>query len=332
MQKCATRDANVASLETSGKAGAGVCIHFSTAEVPLADRRDAWLDVTRRFSGPSIVDFGSSQFDGRFVSGKVGDFRCARVKHTARFVERSHRELSCVDPDYYYLYLQMTGQTVVSQDRRQAHLLPGEITLLDSSRPSTLRFGEAEEHLTVFIPREDLKQRMSGHPLRLASGVRGAPAALLSSLIRSAFSAQHSFSMPQNEAVRDCLLGFVAATWQDSDKAFAAEEPAQPLLALIQNYMLGRLDNPSLSPELVAKAHNISVRYVHRLFSAAGTSLCEWLREKRLERCAADLRDPALSAEHITQIAFRWGFNEAAHFSRSFKAVYRCSPRQYRAS
>jgi AraC-like DNA-binding protein len=32
----------------------------------------------------------------------------------------------------------------------------------------------------------------------------------------------------------------------------------------------------------------------------------------------------------ITQIAYRWGFNDAAHFSRSFREAYNTSPRNVR--
>ena len=36
-------------------------------------------------------------------------------------------------------------------------------------------------------------------------------------------------------------------------------------------------------------------------------------------------------AEGITEIAFRWGFNDSAHFSKAFRAEFGQSPRAYRA-
>jgi AraC-like DNA-binding protein len=39
-----------------------------------------------------------------------------------------------------------------------------------------------------------------------------------------------------------------------------------------------------------------------------------------------------MAAEKLTRIAFRWGFNDSAHFSRAFTAEYGVTPREYRDS
>ena len=38
------------------------------------------------------------------------------------------------------------------------------------------------------------------------------------------------------------------------------------------------------------------------------------------------------TATYITEVAYRWGFNDSAHFSRLFKASFGMSPTQYRSS
>src|ERR1700761_4411773 len=48
-------------------------------------------------------------------------------------------------------------------------------------------------------------------------------------------------------------------------------------------------------------------------------------------RCQAEL-DGADTETSITEIAYRWGFNDSAHFSRLFKASFGMSPTQYRSS
>ena len=108
--------------------------------------------------------------------------------------------------------------------------------------------------------------------------------------------------------------------------------PEPALVRDIRRHVAEHLGDPELSPASVARAVGVSVRHLHRLLAGAGAgSLGEWVRRSRLERCAADLRDPALAHENLTQIAFRWGFNDSAHFSRSFRAAYHQAPRDYRA-
>ena len=47
-------------------------------------------------------------------------------------------------------------------------------------------------------------------------------------------------------------------------------------------------------------------------------------------RVRADLEDPRQRARSITEIALRWGFNDSAHFSRTFRARFGLSPRAVR--
>ncbi|MFV3077388.1 helix-turn-helix domain-containing protein [Niveispirillum fermenti] len=100
------------------------------------------------------------------------------------------------------------------------------------------------------------------------------------------------------------------------------------LLRLVET----RLDEPDLSPAAIAVAAGISVRHLHRLFAAMGLRFADHVRACRLERCRAALGDPVQGARSVTDIAFSWGFNDAAHFSRCFRAAYGTSPRAWRAS
>ena len=77
---------------------------------------------------------------------------------------------------------------------------------------------------------------------------------------------------------------------------------------------------PSSCPESIARAHAISVRALHALFEDTGESVAGLVRRERLARCREDLELP--SGGSVTEIAFRWGFRDAAHFSRVFKREF----------
>ena len=104
-----------------------------------------------------------------------------------------------------------------------------------------------------------------------------------------------------------------------------------PLVIRVHRYILANLDGVDLSPRAIAAANGVSVRQLHRVFSATGVTVSQWVRKLRLARCAADLRGETGVAEGITHIAFRWGFNDSAHFSKAFRAEFGQSPRAYRA-
>ncbi|MFT4278038.1 MAG: acetamidase/formamidase family protein [Rhodopseudomonas sp.] len=91
-----------------------------------------------------------------------------------------------------------------------------------------------------------------------------------------------------------------------------------------------RLDDPDLTPAKVAAAEGISERYLQKLFGGTGSSFTHYLRERRLQRTCADLSNPAEAHHSISEIAFRAGFNDSAHFSRAFRHRFGVSPREYR--
>lgn len=91
-----------------------------------------------------------------------------------------------------------------------------------------------------------------------------------------------------------------------------------------------RLDDPDLTPAHVAQAEGISERYLQKLFEGAGDNFTHYLRERRLHHTWAELSSPANTHQSVSEIAFRWGFNDAAHFSRSFRERFGVSPREFR--
>ena len=99
----------------------------------------------------------------------------------------------------------------------------------------------------------------------------------------------------------------------------------------IRRFIEIHLSDPTLRPEEIALAFQISVRHLHRLFSVTGNTLAAYIRARRLEECRSDLANPRLQDHTITDLAFFWGFSDSAHFSHSFTKEFGVSPREFRA-
>jgi AraC-like DNA-binding protein len=63
-----------------------------------------------------------------------------------------------------------------------------------------------------------------------------------------------------------------------------------------------------------------------------GSTVGEYVRERRLACCRRDLADASLFRQSITSIAFRWGFSESSRFSRAFRQAFQMSSRQFRST
>jgi AraC-like DNA-binding protein len=102
------------------------------------------------------------------------------------------------------------------------------------------------------------------------------------------------------------------------------------LINRIYAFIEKNLGDTGLTPNTIAAAHHISVRYLHKLFQQNGHAVAGWIRERRLEKCRHDLADPSLVTRPINAIAAQWGLTNAAHFSQAFRNAYGLSPRQFR--
>jgi AraC-like DNA-binding protein len=303
-------------------------ISFSTSDIAQRERSDFWTESMKRFCGPCKIEYNAEGFNGRLIGKHIHGLNFAKIRHNARKTERTRRELSHIDPNFFHLYLQVAGQSHVTESGSKVSVNTGDLILLDAAKESQILFDQENESLYAIIPKPFLQNADESDGIKTNMVARGPSAMMLGSLLRAAFSDQHALSTAQSVAINNSIIQMIGATWQSCQEPIDATGPG--LLRLIQEDLLGRLST-NHTPNDIANAYSVSVRCIHRLFSDAGTTLGEWLRESRLERCARDLRDPAHSAENITEIAFRWGFNESAHFSRCFKAAFGYSPRDYRA-
>lgn len=97
------------------------------------------------------------------------------------------------------------------------------------------------------------------------------------------------------------------------------------------DYIEMNLSVSGLTAETVALDQRISRRRLDQLMhKACGQSIASHLWSRRLEQAARDLRDPHRADQSIAQIAFANGFEDAAHFTRSFKRRFAVTPGQWR--
>lgn len=127
-------------------------------------------------------------------------------------------------------------------------------------------------------------------------------------------------------AARNAALELVAGTVRP-EITMSSALAGEALRSTVDRWIARNLATGDVSPEAAAAAHSVSVRTLHRCYAAAGTTFGKVVRARRLERARQDLLTALDSAQ---MIADRWGFADAAHFSRAFKQRYGLSPSDYR--
>jgi AraC family transcriptional activator of tynA and feaB len=128
--------------------------------------------------------------------------------------------------------------------------------------------------------------------------------------------------------------GLVAALLNSLDSRLAEAPVTLPTFhrRRIKEFVLDNLCDPALDIDMVSAAVGLSPRYIHQLFASEPTSLMQWIITKRLIHCHHQLVDHKRRNWKISQIAFDAGFNDLAHFSRSFRKHFNLSPSQARSA
>jgi AraC-like DNA-binding protein len=267
--------------------------------------------------------------------GSCGDLGVCATRATATTVRRTPRLAREDAEPMVFLSLQRSGSSIVVQHGREAVLTPGDFAIYDTSSPYSLLFGGGIDATFFRIPRAALA--MPDTAVRDAAAVRigsGNPLAGLTShylarladdpvLLRGGYGA--AAAVPTVELIRAAL------SVQLGDDRLGREPLETTLAARILADMRANLTDPQLSPATVAARHHISVRYLYRILQRENIRFGEWLRHTRLEGTRRDLINIGLTGVPVATVARRWGFTDAAHFSKAFRAAYGTSPREWRA-
>jgi AraC-like DNA-binding protein len=209
---------------------------------------------------------------------------------------------------------------------------PGEISVWHSERPVSFEMPEKFDKLCMIVPIARFESVL--YNAETYEGLRLPADSNLATLLGSYLSTLTNSVMTRND---DTPFNAVEVTLELLGAAFRAQRrsstiaPRDQLFARISGYIEARLKDANLSPKKIAEDNGISVRYLYTLFSEQGMTVSGWVRRRRLLRCRAEL-DGADTGASITEIAYRWGLNDSAHFSRLFKASFGMSPTQYRSS
>lgn len=290
-----------------------------------AQWRDDIRSICGRFdaTAPGNLD----GFFGRVARHNLVDLEFAEVSTNASSLRKSAVDVSAEDARYYFLIYQHSGSAVLAQRGREAVLHPGDTVLIDSRYASEFRYLGGMRHVSFHLPCDELDRRIRSGRARVCETLGGAEplGGILGQFIRQ-ISAKHAlFDVSEGSAMKDALMALIAPLAEDRESVGGALRD----YARVVSYVDARLMD-ELSPESIGRALGLSVRSLYRVFEARDKSLSETIREARLRRCAEQLRAASHCHESLTDIAFRWGFKDSAHFSRAFRQQFGMTPRDYR--
>ncbi len=309
--------------------------HFSTNDFPERDRFAAWReDISVVFDAENAPVEDAEPFHATFDVYNFGHCVLAGLTaSTGRYV-RSTRKASRDGMDSILLQLFLEGSVQFGVGGRTTYADAGDIVVFDLAQPVdniNLKF----RNLTLVWPRPLIEpvvpniSRWHGHTVP-----RDNPSfTLLRQHMLSSYKLAPRFTPQEGLHVAEATLALMGAAMAgDCLPETALEAPAmtKTLTYQIKRHIRENLGSADQSPEQIAHQFGISRRRLYQLLEPFG-GIARYQRHLRLQRCLADLQNPAMAHQNISEIAYRWGFKHAATFNHNFRQAFGIKPSEARS-
>ncbi|MCD7042728.1 transcriptional regulator FeaR [Pseudomonas sp. MAFF 311095] len=281
--------------------------------------------------------FNRSLFIGEVSKHSRGGLSLANLRTNAGLIKRERPNADHDMDQHCFLVSQRSGYCQITQNDQVIQLAPGDMLLMDSTGSIEISPFGLIEHASLSLSRHEVCKQL-GNASKTFGKISSSKACgrmlhvLMDQLCREGLEGQDSIE--EAEALQAAFVSLLGSAFElhDAPGDCAASLQGSNLRSYVQKVIDESLTQPGLSPVGLANRLNISVRHLYRLFEEQDDSVCRYIQRARLKRSADDLTNPFLKRESITSIAYKWGFTDSAHFSRSFKKQFDLSPKDFRST
>lgn len=302
---------------------------FNSEDYTVPARHEAWNSVVARFGFLSQINHETFSCSASAQASLLGiDF--FRINSSAQHLKR----VAPPREEALLLVLLADGALSCESGSKIFTLAPGDVFVAPASADMNLSSSSTFRSLFVSIPKEALNTRIFQSKLsapRLLKSDRGS-VRVLSSLLGGVLDALDSLQEADFRPIDQLLVELLLAALNAGDAANLAEDPGihSSVLRRVCQNIESKLSDRNLNLVDVARTEGVSPRYLQRLFEKVDESFSHYVMKRRLDRSAGYLVDPKYERLSISEISFACGFSDPAHFSRTFKARFATSPKDYR--
>jgi AraC-like DNA-binding protein len=308
---------------------------YSTAGVPAGRRTSYWNEIyTSHFAQVSFDPVSRENFEAELRTGTMGPLGLARVSYYAAEVERTRSHIDRTRQRMFSFVLHLRGRGVFTHYGHQTMLGDGDFTLSDNTEPHHLSLQGPADVIILRSPPDVLEpylpspERLCGLRLPANEGFTSTAAAMMRSLVDQL---ERGLSPRFSQMLARSVLEVMATSYaMVFDKSVADCSGVGARRVQARRYIEAHLTESDLTATAIARALDVSPRYVRMVFAAERETVSGYILRRRLEECARQLASSLWLGRTITEIAFACGFNSGAHFTRVFRQKYGTTPRQYR--
>ena len=307
---------------------------YATSAIGSANKQQFWTEAVSNVLFPVAPDcVNPLGFNGVLDNWYIGPSSLSYVESDPVVYRRERRHLARDAEEEILISFSGWSDLLFTQNDRSLKVGRKQFVIQRGHAPYELRQAELNKIVVLKLPASILAHRLRSID-RYASQVydaRSGAGGLLLDMLRLLPARLVGADEATRAGLSSCVVELAALTMEGDNRVIGSDLSSVQAghISRAERYIRANLANRELSPELVAHACGISVRYLHQVFSGSGKSIGQWIRELRLQACEQQLRNPR-RRESIAEIAYQWGFGDQAQFSRHFRTYFGCTARQMR--
>ncbi len=310
-------------------------LSFNTDNFPERERFPAFREeIVQRYMGLDLRTEHQVGFHAKLELRRAGPIDIGCMSTSA---VNSARTASLVrdGDDSIIVTLLKRGSANQSQGEDRQSLAPSEAIVGDCAYPGELNFTSDTDFWNIRIPRQKLAPLLP--PATRFAGIKlgdGSARRLLFSYIDSVCGIELNTDGRAAQLYGDHVVDLVAlalGAGGDVRKAIEGRGARAARQSAILNEINLSIADPDLSAATIAGRLGVTPRYVRMLLEETGQSFSEHVMERRLQRAAALLCDPAHRHHRIADVAFACGFGDLSYFNRAFRRQFSATPSEMRA-
>lgn len=293
-----------------------------------------WQDISGRHFVPLRCTTPGPAFTATLSLVRLApDISLCRIGSGPVRVERTEQLARRNDGDDVLLTLQLGSSGTVHQHGRSARITPGAAALYETNRPYVLDHPHARQDLAVLrVGRERLGLRnrliaeVCGRTLDRQVPGMAAFSGYLYGLLAEGVEPSDGTRQELGGAAAE-LLAMVLRSF--SGLGHSGWDNDEALMAAVKSHVRLSLADPGLTVDSLARAHHVSVRKIHAIFSAVGQTPAAYVRQQRLQRAAALLPARTSTGQTIAAVGAVCGFPDPATFNRAFTREFGSPPSKW---
>lgn len=290
---------------------------------------DNFYELECRYTAPD-------QCHTRALAARFKDSLVSLVDTAPVIFNRTHHASARSEHGTFKIMWQIAGNSCIQQNGREAMLIPGTWSVYDSTRPYSVNVLDPDSRFMVlFLPQTEAYAWGSAIPRLLGTALSGKGTAEVAlSAVGRLLDEQFSLDSAGQVVLQDSVVALMAAAMRQTgspDLPAPSRVASVRKLEQIREFILDHFSEPDLSAERIAQAFSMSRRSLYYLFDQVGETPHVYILSLRLDAARKSLGNAREAGKTITQLAYEFGFSDAAHLSRAFHERFGMTPSGWRA-